>query len=43
MLSFLGFGQEPGSRILYELQLSNGLFLKASEKSIAVIYTAGND
>ncbi len=41
MLRFSSSSQNPGSSILYELQLSNGL-RKASEKSIKNVYSAGD-
>ncbi len=38
MLRFSGSGQNPGSSILDELQLSNGLLWKASEETITIIH-----
>jgi len=37
-----GPAQNLGSCVLYELQLSNGLFRKASEESITIIHPAGD-
>ncbi len=42
MLRFSGSSQCPGSSILDELQLSNGLLWKAGEETIAIIHRAGD-
>ncbi len=42
MLRFSGSSQNPGSSVLYELQLSNGLLGKAGEETITVVYPAGD-
>jgi len=42
MLIFSGPAQNLGSSGLYELQLSYGLFGKASEESITIIHPAGD-
>ncbi len=42
MLRFSGSGQNPGSSILDELQLSNGLLWKAGEETITIIHPAGD-
>ncbi len=36
MLRFSGSSQNPGSRVLDELQLSNGLLGKAGEETITI-------
>jgi len=43
MFIFSGSAQNPGSSVLYELQLFYGLFGKASEESIAIIHPAGDE
>ncbi len=40
MLRFSGSSQNPGSSVLDELQLSNGLLWKAGEEIITVIHPA---
>ncbi len=40
MLRFSGFSQNPGSIVLDELQLSNGLLGKAGEETITIIHPA---
>jgi len=42
---FILFGpaQNPGSSVVYELQLFYGLFRKASEEAITVIHPAGDE
>ncbi len=42
MLIFSGSSQNPGSSVLDELQLSNGLLWKADEETIAIIHPAGD-
>ncbi len=42
MLRFSGSSQNPGSSVLDELQLSNGLLSKASEETITIIHPAGD-
>jgi len=42
MFIFSGPAQNPGSCILCELQLSYGLFRKASVKAITIIHPAGD-
>ncbi len=42
MLRFSGLSQYPGSSVLDERQLSNGLLLKAGEETITIIYSAGD-
>ncbi len=42
MLRFSGSSQNPGSSILDELQLSNGLLWKAGEETITIIDPAGD-
>ncbi len=42
MLRFSGSGQNPGSSVLDELQLSNGLLWKAGEETITIIHPAGD-
>ncbi len=42
MLKFSGSSQNPGSSVLDELQLSNGLFWKAGEETITIIHPAGD-
>ncbi len=42
MLIFSGSSQYPGSSVLDELQLSNGLLWKAGEETITIIHPAGN-
>ncbi len=42
MLRFSGSSQNPGSSVLDELQLSNGLLWKAGEKTITLIHPAGD-
>ncbi len=42
MLRFSGSSQNPGSRVLDELQLSNGLLWKAGEDTITIIHPAGD-
>ncbi len=42
MLRFSGSSQYPGSSVLDELQLSNGLHWKASEETITIIHSAGD-
>ncbi len=37
MLRFSGYSQNPGSSVLDELQLSNGLLWKAREETITII------
>jgi len=39
---FSGSAQNPGSCVVYELQLSYGLFVKASEESI-IVHPAGDE
>ncbi len=36
------YAQIPGSSVLDELQLSNGLLWKAGEENITIIHTAGD-
>jgi len=43
MFIFSSPAQSPGSCVLYELQLSYGLFRKASEVAITVIHPAGDE
>ncbi len=38
MLRFSGSSQNPGSSVLDDLQLSNGLLLKAGEETITIIH-----
>ncbi len=40
MLRLSGSSQNPGSSVLGELQLSNGLLWKPSEETIAIIHPA---
>ncbi len=42
MLRFSGSSQNPGSSVLDELQLSNGLLWKAGEETITLIHPAGD-
>ncbi len=42
MLRCSGSGQYPGSSVLDELQLSNGLLWKAGEETITLIHPAGD-
>ncbi len=42
MLRFSGSSQNPGSSVLDELQLSNGLLWKAGEETITIIQPAGD-
>ncbi len=42
MNRFSGSNQNPGSSVLDELQLSNGLLWKAGEKTITMIHPAGD-
>ncbi len=42
MLRFSGSSQYPGSSVLDELQLSNGLLWKAGEETITIIHPAGD-
>ncbi len=42
MLRFSGSSQNPGSSVLDELQLSNGLLCKAGEETITIIHPAGD-
>ncbi len=44
MLRFSGSSQNPGSSVLDELQLSNGLLFlwKAGEETITIIHPAGD-
>ncbi len=42
MLRFSGSSQNPDSRVLDELQLSNGLLWKAGEETITIIHPAGD-
>ncbi len=42
MLRFSGLSQYPGSSVLDELMLSNGLLLKAGEETITIIHPAGD-
>ncbi len=42
MLRFSGSSQNPGSSVLDELQLSNGLLWKAGEETITKIHPAGD-
>ncbi len=42
MLRFSGSSQNPGSSVLDELQLSNGLLGKAGKETIAIIHPAGD-
>ncbi len=42
MLRFSGSCQNPGSSVLDELQLSNGLVWKASEETITIVHPAGD-
>ncbi len=42
MLRFFGSSQNPGSSILDELQLSNGLLWKAGEETITIVHPAGD-
>ncbi len=41
MLRFSGSSQNPGSSVLDELQLSNGLLWKTGEETISIIHPAG--
>jgi len=43
MYIFSGSAQNPASSVLYEVQLSYGLFRKASEESITIIHPAGDE
>ncbi len=43
MLRFSGSSQNPGSSVLDELQLSNGLLGKAGEETITIIHPAGDE
>ncbi len=43
MLRFSGSSQNPGSSVLDELQLSNGLLWKAGEETITIIHPAGDN
>ncbi len=42
MLIFSGSSQNPGSSVLDELQLSNGLLWKDGEETITTIHPAGD-
>ncbi len=42
MLIFSGSSQNPGSSVLDELQLSNGLLWKTGEETITIIHPAGD-
>ncbi len=42
MLRFSGSSQNPGTSVLDELQLSNGLLWKAGEETITIIHPAGD-
>ncbi len=42
MIRFFGSSQNPGSSILDELQMSNGLLWKAGEETITIIQPAGD-
>ncbi len=42
MLRFSGSSQNPGSSVLDELQLSNGLLWKAGEETVTIIHPAGD-
>ncbi len=42
MLRCSGSSQNPGSSVLDELQLSNGLLWKAGEETITIIHPAGD-
>ncbi len=42
MLRFSGSSQNPGSSVLDELQLSNGLLWKPGEETITIIHPAGD-
>ncbi len=42
MLIFSGSGQNPGSSVLDELQLSDGLLWKAGEETITIIHPTGD-
>ncbi len=42
MLRFSGSSQNPGSSVVDELQLSNGLLWKAGEETITIIHPAGD-
>ncbi len=42
MLRFSGYSQYPGSSVLDELQLSNGLLWEAGEETITIIHPAGD-
>ncbi len=42
MLIFSDSSQYPGSSVLDELQLSNGLLWKAGEETIIIIHPAGD-
>ncbi len=42
MLIFSGSSQNPGSSVLDELQLYNGLLWKACEETITIIHPAGD-
>ncbi len=42
MYIFSGPAQDPGGCVLYELQLSYGIFRKASEESVTIIHPAGD-
>jgi len=43
MFIFSGSAQNPDSSVLYELQLSHGLFGTVSEKCITIIHPAGDE
>ncbi len=43
MLRCSGSSQNPGSSVLDELQLSNGLLGKAGEETITIIHPAGDE
>ncbi len=43
MLRFSGSSQHTGSRVLDELQLSNGLLGKAGEETITIVHPAGDE
>ncbi len=42
MIRFSGSSQNPGSSVLDELQMSNGLLWKAGEETITIIHPAGD-
>ncbi len=42
MLRLYGSSQNPGSSVLDELELSNGLLCKADEETITIIHPAGD-